>query len=313
MSKKNIGIKLLKHILYIIAVSLIGCAGIVFAVMYIDAFDGGFFYEYSSILTAVSVGLITTLTLVSIMFYELSKQFVYKLFFISVIILSAGIIVVYFLQTTGFLDKVDSVEDFRKYIASFNGWAVFIFILLQFLQVVALPIPAFVTVGAGVLLFGPFLGSIYSCIGIISGSIVAFLIGRILGKKVAIWLVGKEGLEKGLKTIKGKDKIILTFMFLFPFFPDDVLCFVAGISTISPIFFIIMIFVTRIISVFCSSYSMNNSIIPYDTWWGILIWIIFLSFTVVLTILIYKKGDKIESFFRNKFKIKKHKKKSNKN
>ena len=33
--------------------------------------------------------------------------------------------------------------------------AVILFILIQFLQVVVLPIPAFITVGAGVLLFGP--------------------------------------------------------------------------------------------------------------------------------------------------------------
>lgn len=152
------------------------------------------------------------------------------------------------------------------------------------------------------MLFGPLKGSFLSCIGIIAGSIVSFFIGRIFGYKVVKWLVGKESLDKGLKTIKGKDKVILTFMFLFPFFPDDVLCFVAGITTVSPTFFIVMIFITRIISVFASSYSMNNSIIPYDTWWGILLWIIFFAFTVVVAYFICKKGDVIERFFNSKRK-----------
>jgi len=206
----------------------------------------------------------------------------------------------YFLKISGFLNKVDSIKKFREYIDSYGNYAVFFFILMQFLQVVVLPIPAFITVGAGVLLFGPLKGSILSCIGIILGSIVAFLIGRIFGFKVAKWLVGEENLKKGLKTIKGKDRVILTFMFLFPFFPDDILCFVAGITTMSTTFFIIMIIITRIVSIFASSYSMNNSIIPYDTWWGILIWIIFISLTLVLMILLYKKGDKIESYFKNR-------------
>ena len=174
------------------------------------------------------------------------------------------------------------------------------FILIQFLQVVVLPIPAFITVGAGVLLFGPLKGAIFSCIGIILGSIVAFFIGRIFGFKVAKWLVGEDSLNKGLNIIKGKDKIILTFMFLFPFFPDDILCFVAGITTLSPSFFIIMIIITRIISVFASSFSMNNNIIPYDTWWGILLWVIFILFTLLSMVLICKKGNKIQEFFTRK-------------
>ena len=118
---------------------------------------------------------------------------------------------------------------------------------------VFLPIPAFITAGAGVLLFGPFLGAVYSYIGITLGSFVAYFIGKIFGVKVANWLVGENNLKKGLNTIKGKDKVVLTFMFLFPFFPDDVLCFVAGITTIKPLFFIVMILITRLVSIFATS------------------------------------------------------------
>ena len=91
-------------------------------------------------------------------------------------------------------------------------------------------------------------------------------------------------------------------MFLFPFFPDDILCFVAGITTLSSSFFITMIIITRIISVFASSYSMNNSIIPYDTWWGILLWVIFIAFTLVSMVFICKKGNKIQKYFSRKKK-----------
>ena len=151
------------------------------------------------------------------------------------------------------------------------------------------------------MLFGPFWGGVYSAIGIIVGSLVAYFIGRIFGYKVAKWLVGKENLDKGLKLIKGKDKVILTFMFLFPFFPDDILCFVAGITTINPSFFIIMIFITRIISIFSSTYSMNNNFIPYNTWWGILIWALLFAIVILLSFFIIKHGDKINKFFkRNK-------------
>ena len=125
------------------------------------------------------------------------------------------------------------------------------------------------------------------------------------GYRVSKWLVGKNNLDKGLEMIKGKDKALLTFMFLFPFFPDDILCFVAGITTISARYFIVMIFIVRIVSVALSSYSFNNSIIPYDTWWGILIWVLVFIGTAILTYFVYKNGEKIENFLKN-IKHKKH-------
>ena len=298
---KNINkISIIKTILFDIFIALIGCLGVIFTVLYVDTFESGVWFAYSSVITAVSVSIISILTVLTITFSTSSKSFVYKLFMLVVICISIAIVSLYFLKTTGFLNKVDSIEKFREYIASFGNQAIFWFTLIQFLQVVILPIPAFITVGAGVLLFGPLKGAIFSSIGIISGSIVAFYVGRVFGFKVAKWLVGEDSLNKGLNIIKGKDKIILTFMFLFPFFPDDILCFVAGITTLSSSFFITMIIITRIISVFASSYSMNNSIIPYNTWWGILLWVIFIVFTLGSMVFICKKGDKIQHFFSKK-------------
>lgn len=288
-------INFVKTFLNTILISLIGVTGIIFTVLYIETFSEGIWYKYSNLFTAVSVGLISALTILTLFFFKSNKNFIYKLFFIFIVFIMLVTCGLYFLKSSGFLDKIDSVSDFREYIESYNDYAVILFILVQLLQVVILPIPSFITVGAGVLLFGPFRGAIYSTIGIIIGSLIAFFIGRVFGAKVAKWLVGEKELKKGLKAIKGKDKIVLTAMFLFPFFPDDVLCFVAGMTTMSSLFFVIMITITRVITVFASSYSINNSIIPYDTWWGILLWVLFFTFTIIVTIFIYKKGDKIEN------------------
>jgi len=297
---KNKKMSMVKQVLFSIFIGLMGCFAVVFTVLYVNTFSDGFWFDYSEIIVAVCVSIISILTVLSITFLKYKKDVVYKLFFLLIISIFLVIISLYLLKITGFLSRFNTIEKFRKYIQSFGNYAVILFVVIQFLQVVVLPIPAFITVGAGVLLFGPLRGAFYSSIGIIVGSIVAFYIGRIFGFKVAKWLVGEDSLRKGLKTIKGKDKLILTFMFLFPFFPDDILCFVAGITTISPLFFVVMIIITRLISVFVSSFSMNNSIIPYNTWWGIVIWILFFLFTFFVMVLIYKKGDKIEKmFFRN--------------
>lgn len=296
----------LKKIFTIAFLCLLGASSIVFSCLYVDSCGIDFVRDNAKIITPAVVALASVFSVLSIVFYADKKEFLYKTFALSIGCYLFIILCLYLFKASGLSDKINSVEGFRDYIKSFGAYAVILFIVVQFLQVAVLPIPAFITVGAGVLLFGPLKSAIYSLIGIFLGSMTAFAIGRIFGYKVAKWLVGENELKKWLNKIKGKDKVVLTFMFLFPFFPDDILCFVAGITTMSPLYFTVMIIVTRSISVFSSCYSLNNDVIPYTTWWGILIWILIITVTVILCFIVYKHGDKIERLF------KKHKKKTSK-
>ncbi len=301
--------EIVKNCLNIIILFLIGVSGIVFSILYVNTFNCGFFCNNKKIIVSgitVSVSIITVISLI----YSFSKnKFIYRLTIVVLSIFATLISTLYILKITGVLDKIDSVESLRSYVASFGYLAVVVYILLNVLQVVALPLPGFITLGTGVALFGALKTAIYSFIGISLGSLIAFFIGRCLGYKVVAWLVGKDALDKAIKSIKNKDKVVLTFMFLFPFFPDDILCFVAGLSSMSTSYFIVMILVCRLISVFSTAYSLNGSIIPYNTWWGIVLWIVLFAVVVSMSMLIYKKGDKIEKFFKKFFK----KRKSNEN
>ena len=299
-------IEILKTVLSCSVIVVLGAAAIVFGLLYMNLTNISFLERHKSLVETLFIIIIGLITIISVVCQLSDKKFVYRLTFLTLILMTAALAVLYVMQITGLWDKIDSVEDLRNYVSGFGGYAVFIFIAIQFLQVVVLPIPGFITVSVGVLLFGAFRGSVYSVIGIVSASIVAFFIGRVFGYKVAGWLVGKENLDKGLELVKGKDKVILTFMFLFPFFPDDVLCFVAGLSSMSVPYYIVMITITRIINIVVSAYSVNGSIIPYNTWWGILLWIAVFILVAALCYAIYKHGDKIENFFKSKFSKRKN-------
>ena len=299
-------IEILKTVLSCSVIVVLGAAAIVFGLLYMNLTNISFLERHTSLIETLFIIIIGLVTIISVVCQLSDKKFVYRLTFLTLILMTAALAVLYVMQISGLWDKIDSVEDLRNYVSGFGGYAVFIFIAIQFLQVVVLPIPGFITVSVGVLLFGAFIGSVYSIIGIVSASIVAFFIGRVFGYKVAGWLVGKENLDKGLELVKGKDKVILTFMFLFPFFPDDVLCFVAGLSSMSVPYYIVMITITRIINIVVSAYSVNGSIIPYNTWWGILLWIAVFILVAALCYVIYKHGDKIENFFKSKFSKRKN-------
>ena len=151
----------------------------------------------------------------------------------------------------------------------------------------------------GVALFGPFQATLYSLLGIILGSYTAFFIGRKFGNKAATWLVGEDTLLRWQKKLKGKDNLVLTIMFLLPMFPDDVLCIVAGLSSMSTRYFLGMITIARVIAIVTTCYSVN--IIPLNTWWGILIWVGLLAVFTLAFILIYKNMDKLQKWLANKF------------
>lgn len=202
------------------------------------------------------------------------------------------------LERTGFFAVLRNKEWLAAYLRSAGAWMPLAYITLQFLQVVVLPVPGIVSTMAGVALFGAFSTMLYSMIGILAGSIAAFFIGRKFGGKAAAWIVGEKNLQKWQEKLKGKDNFFLTVMFLLPLFPDDVLCFVAGLSSMSAKFFLIMITITRFVSIACTCYAADW--FPLSTRGGRLAWLTFLIVGVLLAWLFYKYFEKNSTRFPRK-------------
>lgn len=253
---------------------------------------------YLTTLVGVSV-LNVALVVVDIIAYLKRKEVVYKSCILAYVFLVFAAIVLYILLRTGFFKIFGDEESLEAYLERTGTWMSVLFVILQFLQVVVLPIPSTVTVVAGSALFGPLKGSLLSLLGIVLGSLTGFLVGRYAGYRVVAWLIGKDTLEKWLKKVKGKDKLLLSAMFLLPVFPDDILCFVAGLSSMSIWLFLIVIFVSRVLAIFSTSYSIT--LIPFNTWWGILIWIVLFALVALLFVVLYKKSDAILGWFEKKF------------
>lgn len=291
--------KSLKLTLHTVLIVLAAGAFEVFLVLCLRYFSRD--WNRSFYLFALIIGSVINAALLSaaIVFLFVGKPLVYKTCITTYILMLLFAVVCYVLLRTGFMEVMQDKEQFENFLERSGKWMAAVFIALQFLQVVILPIPSTVTVVAGAALFGPFLGSVYSLIGIVLGSLVAFLVGRYAGCRVVAWMIGKDTLDKWLKKIKGKDKLLLSAMFLLPVFPDDVLCFVAGISSMSLPLFLGIILVSRVLAIFTTSYSVT--LIPLNTWWGILIWVILFSLVCVLFVFLYKKSDDVLDWFAKKF------------
>lgn len=126
-----------------------------------------------------------------------------------------------------------------------------IFFVLQIIQIVIPIIPGSLTLSAGVILFGPWMGFVYNYTSIVLGSILAFMLGRYFGHKLLKHLVSPEKQMKYLKWLDDEKRFTKIFFLaiLLPGAPDDILSMMAGLSKMTPRTFIIIMLVGKPLSI----------------------------------------------------------------
>ena len=183
----------------------------------------------------------------------------------------------------------------KEFILSTKEKGIFVYILIQILQVVFVPIPAAAIAVVGSLIYGPLLGAIYCTIGILLGSYISYFIGKTFGYKIVAWIVGSKNANKYSDILANKGAFFLSIAFLLPLFPDDILCLIAGISTMKFSTFFIVSTITRPIGVIFMCVFGSGQIIPYSGW-GLIVWGIILILAIVLIFVVSKYQEKIQSW-----------------
>ena len=213
---------------------------------------------------------------------------------VIVVLVISGLIVLgyYILNWTGVWEHINTAEKLRDVILSWGIWGRLGFIFIQFAQVTFLPLPSTVTVIAGSLVYGPLQGGLLSLAGILLGSIFAFFLGRVFGKKLVVFMVGEKTCNKWTQFLSNA-KYSFVIMMLLPIFPDDVLCLVAGLTNMSWTFFTVTNLISRPLGVLSVSYV--NALIPYHGW-GLAVWAVIIVAIVVVIVLAYKYQKQIENF-----------------
>lgn len=127
----------------------------------------------------------------------------------------------------------------RETVEAAGSWGAALFVALQILQVVVFVIPGEIVQIAGGWLFGVLRGSALSIVGICAGSIVNFLVARVLGKRFVETLFGARALDRfeGINRTK-RASVAFFLLFLIPGIPKDALCFAAGLSSMRPLAFL---------------------------------------------------------------------------
>ncbi len=116
------------------------------------------------------------------------------------------------------------------------------YIVLQIAQTVIAPIPGNLVGGIGGFLFG-WWGVLWTTIGATIGAFIVFWISRRFGRGFVEKHVKKESLEKfDFILNSNRVSLILFIIFLIPGLPDDIVCYLAGLTKV-PLKRLLVIFV----------------------------------------------------------------------
>ena len=220
-----------------------------------------------------------------------------RLFLTITIFLVLFVVAYAIIKFTGIWDKINSIEKLKKIVESGGMFSFVVFVILQILQTTILQIPSILVTLAGLLIFGKWKAFILSFVSIIIGSIIMFWIGRKGGRKFINFLVGEENANKWVQKMSS-GKYLFFLMMIFPLFPDDILCAVAGVTDMNFKFFFWTNVIARAIGVACVVFFGSGAIIPFRGF-GLLVWGLIAILMVSLFYISIKYKDKIDEIIKN--------------
>ena len=229
-----------------------------------------------------------------------NKEKIYKSLFALYIFFAVVLVAYLIFNATGLLNEVSDIEHLRDLILQSGGWGVGLCFLLVIVNVVILPAPALVFYLAITAVYGSLSAFLICYISTVVGSLIAFFIGRKLGKRAVVWIAGEEDTEKYARLLDKKGKLPFLIMQLLPFFPDDILCMIAGLSTMSWRFITLSLVAVKPFYIAAACFLGSGELIPFHGW-GIPVWIVLLAAITVFCIVYFKNQSKIDRWLTNTF------------
>lgn len=123
-------------------------------------------------------------------------------------------------------------ETLRNFVNGYGAFGPAVFILLEIAVIIFLPISNYPVFMAAGLIFGPWLGFVINWAGIVIGSSLILWLTRKFGRPLVNHLVNQKTLEKYDGYVQKYGQLGLFIAYVLPFFPDDELTYLAGLSSL---------------------------------------------------------------------------------
>lgn len=114
----------------------------------------------------------------------------------------------------------------------YGGYGPLVIIGIIVIEVIIAPIPGYIVpfvVGA---LYGVWEGLLYTWIGNVAGSMIAFWIARRLGRPIVRKIISENKI-KNFDSFLHRNKLLMWIVYIFPIFPVDIISFTIGFSAVT--------------------------------------------------------------------------------
>lgn len=210
---------------------------------------------------------------------------------VAVLVLAAGVAI----YRSGVWERFGSVEELREWIAGFGAAAGVVYFVLQLMTVIIAPIPSNVSTAAGALALGFWPGFLLGASAVVVGSLIVFTLAKRLGEPFVRRFVNQKTLQKYMPVIEKKRDAFMFLALLLPFFPDDLLCILAGLSGMGTMRFFVIALVTRPWGLVVAS-AVGSGAISMPLWG----WALIVLGAAALMIFGLKYGDVLEERLMHK-------------
>jgi uncharacterized membrane protein YdjX (TVP38/TMEM64 family) len=149
------------------------------------------------------------------------------------VLLIIAVIVLSILFFQPFMQLFENRLALRQFVRDQGLWGPIVLIVIFALQVIIVPLPGQLAGLAGGFLYGILIGTGLTVLGTAIGSYAVFWLSRRYGRPFVEHIVDKDDLERYDKKINSSRGVMVLFMmFLLPMFPDDLICYIAGLTKI---------------------------------------------------------------------------------
>lgn len=168
----------------------------------------------------------------------------------------------------GWLTDRDAIQ---AWVAALGPWGPLGSILLNAAQVLLAPVPGQIFGLVNGYLYGVARGTLYSWLGVQLGSALAMGLGRWLGRPLVARLAGPARLERWDRLARQQGPTFFLLVFLLPLLPDDLTCFVIGLSPLPIPYMLLLAGVGRLPGLVLSSWIGANATRPPAEVWAVLV------------------------------------------
>ncbi len=123
-------------------------------------------------------------------------------------------------------------EQIRQAVQAAGPWGWLVLVLLLILQVFLAFIPGHILMASAGYLYGLWMGILLGWLGLALGGQMAFWLARRFGRPLVIRFVAPALLERWQAFSARQGVLFYTISLILPIFPNDAMCYVAGLSDI---------------------------------------------------------------------------------